>query len=416
MPSSEDVVVRSEGLTPHLMLDYLIELGAGLMSSGCPTHRLEELLTTVAAHEGFRCDVFALPTGLVVSIRTPEGEPGVVSMVRVKDWGTDLEKLLDYDTLLNQVSDRKISVADARQKLRVMQHRKAAWPGWVQIIAGMGASAGAAVSFGGTVTDFLFAGIGGLMVRTLTYQARTVPGMRFLENFIGGLMAGLLAWTTTLVWPTHSRDVMVLSIVIPLLPGMMVTTGLSELTSKNLVSGTARLMDAAVTLLSLILGIALVLTIESKLGMRPSAVVRGAAAGVPWQVLALLVTGLSFGVILLVPKKLLPLAMLSCGVVWSAQALFRQWPGPQAAFLTAMALSVSANVYARFKSRPAQLFLLPGLLLLVPGSFGFRSLDAVLRGNYTAGASQLVDMFFTAGALVMGLLVSNVVVPPKKIL
>jgi uncharacterized membrane protein YjjB (DUF3815 family) len=209
---------------------------------------------------------------------------------------------------------------------------------------------------------------------------------------------------------------MVLSIVIPLLPGMMLTTGLSELTSKNLVSGTARLMDAAVTLLSLILGIALVLTIESKLGMRPLAVVRGSPAGVPWQVLALVVTGISFGVILLVPKKMLPLAMLSCGVVWATQALFRQWPGPQAAFLTAMALSVSANVYARLKSRPAQLFLLPGLLLLVPGSFGFRSLDAVLRGNYTAGASQLVDMFFTAGALVMGLLVSNVVVPPKKIL
>ncbi len=404
----------SEALTPQLMLDYLTELGAGLMSSGCPTHRLEELLTTVAGLEGFHCDVFALPTGLTVSIRTPQGEPSVVSMVRVKDWGTDLEKLVDYDTVLNQVADRKLSVADARIQLRQMQTRKSGWPDWIQIVAGMGASAGAAVSFGGGSSDFFFAGVGGLLVRALIWRLRSIAGIRFLENFLGGLMAGLIAWVTTLIWPAHSREVLVLSIVIPLLPGMMLTTGLSELTSKNLVAGSARLMDAGVTLLSLILGIALVLSIESKLNIRPEAAVLGAPAGLPWQLLGLAVTGLSSGVILLLPKRFLALSLVSCAVVWLSQALLRQWPGPQAAFLTATALAVSANVYARVKSRPAQLFLLPGLLLLVPGSFGFRSLDAVLRGNYMTGASQLVDMFLTAGALVMGLLVSNVLVPPNK--
>ena len=44
--------MKEEALSPHLLLDYLVELGTALMSAGCPTHRLEELLVTVARHEG----------------------------------------------------------------------------------------------------------------------------------------------------------------------------------------------------------------------------------------------------------------------------------------------------------------------------------------------------------------------------
>jgi len=115
-------------------------------------------------------------------------------------------------------------------------------------------------------------------------------------------------------------------------------------------------------------------------------------------------------------REWLGLALLSDGVVWGASQATRSLPGFHAAFLAAMALSVAANVYARVSKRPSQLFLLPGLLLLVPGAFGFRSLDALLRGDYTAGAVQFADMLLTAGALVMGLLVANVVMPSRKIL
>jgi CBS domain containing-hemolysin-like protein len=52
-----------ERLTSHLLLDYLVELGTGLMSAGCPSYRLEELLMVLARHEGFEVDAFAVPTG-----------------------------------------------------------------------------------------------------------------------------------------------------------------------------------------------------------------------------------------------------------------------------------------------------------------------------------------------------------------
>ena len=66
--------------------------------------------------------------------------------------------------------------------------------------------------------------------------------------------------------------------------------------------------------------------------------------------------------------------------------------------------------------RPSQLFLLPGLVLLVPGSFGFLSLERFLRGDFVEGAAKGFEMFLIAGALVTGLLVANVVLPARKIL
>ena len=404
-----------EPLSTHLMLDYLVELGSELLAAGCPSYRLEELLGVVAKREGFSADVFALPTGLFVAIRTPTGEAPAVSMVRVNEWRVDLQRLAVLDELLNRVVDRTLTVNDARLELRRLS-KAGEWPTLVKLLAGAGSSAGAAVSFGGGVGDFFIAGVGGLVLRAVLLRTQREPGLRFLENFLGGVIAALTAWFATLVWPGHSRDVLVLAVVIPLLPGMVLTTGLAEITFKNLVSGTARLVDAAVTLLSLVFGIGLALTFEQWTGVRPEAAGTLLPAPWWWQALAVVVASLSFGVSLGLPRQKLVIALGSGGVVWLSQLLLRAWPATPAAFLSALVLAVAANAFARTTKQPAQVFLLPGLLLLVPGSFGFRSFDALLRGDYTQGASQAVGMFTLAGALVMGLLVANVIVPPRKIL
>jgi len=409
-------MAAAEPLTSHLLLDYLVELGVGLMSAGCPSYRLEELLVVLARHEGFELDAFAVPTGLFVSVKTPQGEAPVIAMVRVRDWRTDLETVALLDEVMNAVVSRTLSVTEARAKLRAMHSRPPSWPMSMQLLGAFGASGGAAVSFGGAWSDFFLAGLGGVALRVITHLARNREGGSFLDNLVGGAVAALVAWVSTLLWPSHSREILVLAIIIPLLPGMVVTTGLTELTSRNLVSGTARLMDAAVTLLSLVFGIALVVGFERWLGVKPTVAPVVTALFWPWQVVALLIASASFGVMLGMPRKLMGLAMLSGFIVWATTTLSLRLPPAGASFIGALTLGLASNFYARTSKRPAQLFLLPGLLLLVPGAFGFRSLDALLRGDYASGAGQAVDMVLIAGGLVMGLLVANIALPPRKIL
>lgn len=396
-----------------LLLDYLVDLGSALLSAGCSSYRLEELLTRVAALEGAQADVFAVPTGLFIGIRTPEGQQSLISMVRVKEWKTDLNRLALLDEVLNAVADRQMTIDAARVRLKEIQASPSVWPQWVQWLATMLTSAGTALSLGGNWLDTVLAGAGSLVLRGVMHGLGSRQGARFLENFIGGMVAAAFALIAGLTKRGFSREALVIGIVLPLLPGMVLTTGLAEITHKNLVSGTARLMEAAVTLLSLVFGIALVLGIQG-----PSAT-PGDAGAPRWvlvQVLSILAVALAAGIVLGLSKEKLPVALSAGLVVYAMSFITRPMPAAMSSFLMALVLALAANSYARSTLRPSQLLLAPGLLLLVPGSFGFRSLDALLRGNFEAGASQFSEMVMISGALVMGLLVANVVLPSRKIL
>jgi uncharacterized membrane protein YjjB (DUF3815 family) len=110
------------------------------------------------------------------------------------------------------------------------------------------------------------------------------------------------------------------------------------------------------------------------------------------------------------------LASSATGWVVATVAVRYRLPGHVAAFCAALAVCVLANGLARATNRPAQLFQLPGMMLLVPGSFGFLSLGELLDEKTTLGMQRGFTMALVGAALVIGVLVANVVVPSRKLL
>jgi uncharacterized membrane protein YjjB (DUF3815 family) len=76
-----------------------------------------------------------------------------------------------------------------------------------------------------------------------------------------------------------------------------------------------------------------------------------------------------------------------------------------------LAVAVGSSLYERRLHRPAAVVLVPGILLLVPGSIGFRSLTALMERQAVAGIETAFSMILTAVALVAGLLVAGVIAP-----
>lgn len=397
--------------------EYLLEIGGTLLSYGCSTHRLEQLLRVVARLEGYDAHVFAVPTGLFLTLSGGELQSPLFRMIRVEEWSVDLERLANVDRIVNEVAAHELSIVDARLRLHELDRRPRPYPKALVAAATAGAAGAAAVFFRGGPWEALLGAAGGAAIGALGGALGRSRSARYLSDFAGAVLAALIAGVATRIWPELSREVIVLSGVILLVPGMALTTGLSELSRKNLVSGAARLMEALITFLSIVFGIALVVGVESMLGGAPATPAPPPGLALPWQALALLVASLSFGVLFRVPRRWLATAVASGAVAWIATLAGAAWlPGHIAAFAAALALCLYANGVARLTQRPSQVFLLPGMVLLVPGSFGFRSLEALLRGDLLGGALKGFEMFLIAGALVTGLLVANVLLPAKKIL
>ena len=88
--------------------------------------------------------------------------------------------------------------------------------------------------------------------------------------------------------------------------------------------------------------------------------------------------------------------------------------GPEGgACLGALAVGLVANGFARTFNRPAALVEVPGIMILVPGSLGLRSLTALLSQDVVTGIEVGVSMMMTAVALVFGALLANGLIPPR---
>jgi uncharacterized membrane protein YjjP (DUF1212 family) len=338
-------------------------------------------------------------------------------MVRVKEWGTNLDRLVLVDAIFNDVASDRTTIREARQRLLDLDNRPPPYSRALTWAALAAVSAAAAVFFRGGVLEVAVAGATGILVALIGSLIGRNPKGRFLVDFTGGLVAALLPWGLVRLGTDLSQEVVVLSGVIALIPGMTLTTGLAELAQKNLVSGAARLMEALVAFLSILFGIALAIGIEHIISTETSPAPVRQALSLPFQALALVAASLGIAVIFSVPRRYLGAALASGAIGYIATALgTRYLPGHVSAFAAALAVCVYSNGLARVTDRPAQLFQLPGMMLLVPGSFGFLSLEDFLRGDFLNGAAKGFSMVLITGALVTGILLANAILPAKKLL
>jgi uncharacterized membrane protein YjjP (DUF1212 family) len=421
MAMDEPPVPSGRTRSREQLADYLLEMGATLASAGCPSYRLEDVIRAVADAEGYRAEPFALPTGLFLRLVPKEAEAGggdeVQRMTRVKDWAVDLMRLTLVDEIWNEVVDKKLTIEAARARIREVVAAPPKWSPAMVWAASTVSSGAAAVFFRGNAVDVLVAAIVGAVIGGARVLLAARPQQRLLNEFLGGLFAGICAWLAMRVWHQTSPDVVVLAGAISLFPGLTFTTGLAEVAQKNLVAGGARLMESAVTLLLIAFGVALVAGFQQMAGVHVPLPPKRVALDLPWQAVALVSASVAFGIEFQVPKRFLWAALASgaTGYVTTALAL-HHLPTHVAAFCAALAVCVLANGLARVTQRPAQLFQVPGMMLLVPGSFGFVSLGDFLRGRVMEGTAKGFDMALVGAALVIGVLVSNVVLPPRKLL
>lgn len=390
---------------------FILRLGQGLHASGYAADRVEQLMASASARLGTPGQFFSLPTMLMAAFGPLSRQR--THLIRVEPGAVNLARMAALEEVARDVERARITPVEGLVRVDRLMSMPRPWPTPVVVLAYGVASATGCRFLSGGAAEVAVAAIVGLLVGALSVSlARTGQRIELFE-FVGGLVGAALV-TALAAWGVRTAlSTTVLGGLLTLLPGLTLTVAMTELASRHLSSGTARLMWAVVGLTALAIGAAVGTALVTALAgpVRSARIVPLE----PWtRYLALGLAPFAFGVLLGARPWDLPWILVAVLVGFSGLQLGQQTIGAEVgAAIGALTVGLAANLFERLRLGPAAVVQVPGILVLVPGSIGFRGITALIDENLTTGFAAWSGMLLTAVALAAGLLLSNVVLPPR---
>lgn len=390
---------------------FVIDLGCALLRQGIPAHRVEDTLHLVSRLLGLEGQFFCVPTALIASFGAPGAQQGGV--VRVQPGDIDLTRMVRLDALVTAVVRGQLPPERAAEGLRAILAAPARYGPVTRLFAQALAGAAATPFFGGGLRESAVAAVIGAGIAALGHAMQRGRTSHLFAPIGATLAAAVASLAPLLVGPLRV-DVVTVSGLLVLLPGLTLTTAVAEVATRNLVSGTARLTVAVLTLLELGFGVAL----GSQAGaLVPTGVLAPLDPGPAVEIGAMLAFAAAFVVLFQARLRDAHLVVAGVVVAYTGARAGAALMGPElGAFLGALLAGLASSAVARLADRPAQVALVPGVLMLVPGSLGFSSVRGMLR----ADTVQAVDAAFHTGmiaiAIVVGLLAAPALLSPRRAL
>lgn len=395
---------------------FLVALARCLHRYGAPAPRLENAITDVASLIGLVCNINSNPTSIVLSFREPGGPESMLNeitrVVRLEPGGLDLRRMVMADAVVEQVLDGSLDIDSGYTRLLEIE----AMPGradWLVVMsfALIGAGVAALLTLGWA--ELFATGIIGLLVGCMSLAFARRPNLSASTEAVCALVATVLGYgISSLVYPLAVPMVVLASLIV-LLPGLSLTTAINELSTHHLVSGVARMAGAFAVLLKLTFGVLAGTKLASVLGWT----VLAEATPLPYWVLWTALVGAAFGFAInfSAPWRDVPLVMISA----MGSYLITRFVGPEVGsefgvFIAALIACAAGNLYARLWRRPGALIRLPGIILLVPGSVGFRSLSHAFERDVLMTLDTGLTLLTILITLVAGILFGNLLVPPRR--
>ena len=397
---------------------FITALATAMHAAGTSAQRLEEVVGHVAERLGHSASLFSTPTMLMLGFGPLATQRTV--LLRVQPADVHLGRLDRLDRCARYVVAGLWTPAEGERELERIRHHPQKLGRAGLVLAWLAISATTAPFLGGGLNELAVGAVIGAVIGGLALLwPRIMTGAPIFE-LLGSAVAGVLAGAAATIGERHglqvSAYVAMLSGVVGLLPGFTLTLAVTELATRHLVSGTARAMAAGTTLLQLAVGVALGTKLaEWLLGPTP---VMDPLALPGWTAAAMVVPAALAAAFFLAARIERAFAIVLVSALgFAGTRMGAAWLGPElGAALGALMVGLASRAHGAWARCPQFLTLVPATLLLVPGSFGFRSVSLFLGADVTSGLDAALRMLLIAMAISAGLLVAQAVGRPRPTL
>ncbi|HIS26769.1 MAG TPA: threonine/serine exporter family protein [Candidatus Pullilachnospira intestinigallinarum] len=237
-----------------LLFDTAVFAGELLMKNGAETYRVEDTMYRILKKSNRKTvQVLVMMTGFVATLDDPSMDSLTV-VRRINSRGTDLEMIDKVNVISREFCSDQISLEEAFHRM------KALWREPHEVRKNLTAMAaltgGFAVMFGGSAADVAVAAATGFLTAAVLFFCRKIQLHMFLENMLCSVfLAVVVGLAVTFLPGDYSRDLIVVSAIMPLVPGAAITNAVFDTLHGDYLSGLARAAEAFVIAAAVALGI-----------------------------------------------------------------------------------------------------------------------------------------------------------------
>ena len=406
------------------LLDMAVLAGEIMIRSGAETHRVEDTLQRILSTSHFaHAESFVFTTGLIVTLSDPESETLSITQ-RISGTAQNLGRVAEVNSVSRNFCDGKITLDEAMETLYAIKNKRQ-YSGLLTMLGIILASSGFSIVFGGSFFDALGAVFCGLLLSLVLLVLAPRIRKTFIINVLGAaaITLGAISFSyfggewTGLVF--HSQY-MIVGSMMPLVPGLALTNAIRDTVQGDYMSAGSRAIEALMIAASVALGVGAGLSLSGAFGMASALnftfdLSVHTAIGFMKAVVFSSVAIIGFAIYFEIPKRyLLPvglIALISWAVYLVADSfgLSAAW----ASFFAALVSDFCAYFCARTLKAPVILFLLGGILPLVPGVGIYRAVYNMIYG--ATSASQIwIETLLITGAIALAIFVMDTGVDMEK--
>ncbi len=394
-------------------------MGVSLHRYGTSAGRLEESLVALTDHLGMVGEFFSTPTYLAMAFNY-KGEDNnseqINRHIRVLPGETDLAKLQIIDQIANEIFHNNIELAEAIQKLEDIDSIKTTYPKILIILAYALVSFSLSTILKGGIVETSLATMLGMVVGITATFKKNSPKIKEVFEFLVSFLTVFGCYVAHGFGLDFNSQIVIVASIIVIVPGLDITIAMNELATKNLASGTARLMGALVDLAKLSFGIVIGAEV-AKLIYPPLPILAATPSNQWFLVLAIVVASSAFTVIFNATKNDFPYILMSGVITYGVLHLSSLFFTTIISLLiSAFAIGVVSNLFAKLKDRPAAIVQLPGIIYLVPGSIGLTGISHIFQKDIVTGLAAGTQMILFAITIVAALFMANIFVGPRRFL
>lgn len=398
-------------------LQLATDAGHILLENGAEINRVEDTMQHIALAYGIEGESFYVLSNGIIST----GEHFArAEFIPIR--GTQLSRVVEVNQLSREI-DAAAPMPLDELECRLRSIRQSPSKPWWELVVGIALGVSSfSILFGGSFVDAGATFAAGLLLGLfITFVGSRMS--RIFSNLLGGLVGGLLCILAVRIGLGQHLPNMIIGTIIALVPGVPFTNGMRDLANEHYLAGTTRLLDAFLAFLCIALGVVVSLLADGMLagGMVQLGVPVADAVTQHWyvQLPAAFIGTMGFAVLFGTPRRY----YLTCGLTgmvgWAVYIMLNsQFSLAGAAFFGALAVALTSTLLAVWRKCPTTMFLICGIIPLVPGGgifwTAYHLVANHLRLAATTGFTAIKVTIAIAGGIIIAAAIFNLIGRKEK--